>query len=205
MATFDSTKTDESSGDDDKDQPAVVHHYFVDEAGDPSLFNAKGKVIVGTEGCSRYFILCKLDVAEPERLAIALDELRAALIKDPYFADVPSMQLSARKTAIMFHAKDDASEVRREVYKVLQTFEMRYFAVVRDKRVIVRKVLEWNKTNPRYRYHPNQLYDRCVPPLFENRLHQHDSYRIVFAKRGSSDRTNAFESGLSEAKRRFRE
>lgn len=199
------SEMEESKSDDGKDQPAVVHHYFVDEAGDPSLFNAKGKVIVGTEGCSRYFTLGKLDIAEPERLAIALDELRKNLLKDPYFEGVPSMQAAARKTATMFHAKDDASEVRREVFKVLQSFEMRFFAVVRDKQVIVRKVLEWNKSNPKYRYHPNQLYDRCVPPLFENRLHQHDSYRIVFAKRGSSDRTNAFESGLSEAKRRFRE
>ena len=49
------SEMEESKSDDGKDQPAVVHHYFVDEAGDPSLFNAKGKVIVGTEGCSRYF------------------------------------------------------------------------------------------------------------------------------------------------------
>ena len=89
------SETEESKSDNGKDQPAVVHHYFVDEAGDPSLFNAKGKVIVGTEGCSRYFTLGKLDIAEPERLAIALDELRMNLLKDPYFEGVPSMQAAA--------------------------------------------------------------------------------------------------------------
>ncbi len=29
-------------------------HYFVDEAGDPTLFNRKGQLIIGNEGCSRY-------------------------------------------------------------------------------------------------------------------------------------------------------
>jgi hypothetical protein len=29
-------------------------YYFVDEAGDPVLFNRKERVIVGDEGCSRY-------------------------------------------------------------------------------------------------------------------------------------------------------
>jgi hypothetical protein len=37
-------------------------HYFVDEAGDPALFGARGKVLVGSEGCSRYFILGLADV-----------------------------------------------------------------------------------------------------------------------------------------------
>jgi len=43
--------------------PHSIRHYFVDEAGDAVLFNKKGLVIVGTHGCSRYFILGLLDVA----------------------------------------------------------------------------------------------------------------------------------------------
>jgi len=31
--------------------------YFTDEAGDSTLFNAKGKVLIGSDGCSQYFIL----------------------------------------------------------------------------------------------------------------------------------------------------
>ena len=57
-----------------------VHHYFVDEAGDPVLFNAKGRVIAGTEGCSRFFILGNLDVAEPDRLADALNVAEAEAV-----------------------------------------------------------------------------------------------------------------------------
>ena len=31
-------------------------NYFVDEAGDPTPFGARGQVLVGTEGCSRHFM-----------------------------------------------------------------------------------------------------------------------------------------------------
>jgi hypothetical protein len=36
-------------------QDRVVVRFFVDEACDPTLFNARGRIIVGTEGCSAYF------------------------------------------------------------------------------------------------------------------------------------------------------
>jgi hypothetical protein len=32
-------------------------NYFVDEAGDGTLFNRKKRVVVGQEGCSKFFIL----------------------------------------------------------------------------------------------------------------------------------------------------
>jgi hypothetical protein len=41
-----------------------IKYYFVDEAGDPTLFDRKGKVIVGTEGCSRFFRLGLLDIPD---------------------------------------------------------------------------------------------------------------------------------------------
>ena len=50
-----------SAGDPDR----VVIHYFVDEAGTPTLFRRCRESIVGQEGCSNYFILGKLEVDEP--------------------------------------------------------------------------------------------------------------------------------------------
>ena len=126
-----------------------------DEAGDPHLFNRKRQVVVGNEGCSRFFILGKLDVVDPDGLATALNELRERLLAGPYFAGVPSMQPDQRKTTQMFHAKDDVSEVRRDVFKLLQDFEVRFYAMVRDKRVIAQKVLEHNRKVPAYRYRPS--------------------------------------------------
>jgi hypothetical protein len=93
--------------------------------------------------------------------------------------------------------------VRREVFDLLLTIPFRFFAVIRDKRVILTKVLERNKIKPTYRYHPNQLYDRCISELFKERLHKHDGYKIYFAKRGSSDRTAALSKAIEAARTAF--
>ena len=57
-----------------------TRHYFVDEGGDGILFSRKGKVLVGTEGCSRFFILGLLDVSDPmplgDRLVHDIDDTR---------------------------------------------------------------------------------------------------------------------------------
>ena len=182
-----------------------VRYDFVDEAGDATLFAGRGKLNVGTEGCSNYFMLGKLDIDEPERLANELTELRAELLADPYFRGVPSLQPERRRTAIAFHAKDDPAEVRHQVFKLLLRHQVRFFAVVRDKRVIADKVLEHNQRQPKYRYHPNQLYDRCVSQLFKERLHQEAGYTIHFARRGASDRTEALEKALEAARNEFRQ
>ncbi len=54
----------------------VIRHYFVDEAGDPVLFNRRKQIVVGTEGCSGYFLLGLLDIPDPGALGIALGTLR---------------------------------------------------------------------------------------------------------------------------------
>lgn len=183
--------------------PAAIRHYFVDEAGDPMLFNRKKKVVVGNEGCSKYFILGKVDVERPIEAAKSLDDLRRRLLADPYFKGVPSMQPERKKTALGFHAKDDLPEIRHEVFKWLVKQPIRFYAVVRDKQVIAAKVREHNIAKPNYRYHPNQLYDRCVSQLMSERLHQHDGYKIYFARRGSSDRTEALSNAIAAARQRF--
>jgi hypothetical protein len=176
-------------------------HYFVDEAGDTTLFNAKGDVIIGQEGCSRYFMMGVLEVAEPERLNAALETLRQSLLNDPYFRRVPSMQPDQRKTALMFHAKDDLPEVRREVFAEIMRHEgLRFFAVVRNKRHgILREV----KTYVHKRYQPNEQYDQLIKRLFKNLLHKQDEYLITFASRGTKDRTRALTAALYEARNRF--
>ena len=47
------------------------NHSYVDEAGDPILFGSKrgSGVIIGDDGCSKFFIMGKLEVADPERLS----------------------------------------------------------------------------------------------------------------------------------------
>jgi len=183
---------------------ATIRHYFVDEGGDGTLFSNSGKVIIGTEGCSRFFILGLLDVTDPVHLQQKFDDLRTRLLNDPYFKDVPSMQPHARKTAVAFHAKDDLPEVRREVLMILRRMDgLRYFAVVTDKWRVLDYVRQQNVRNPTYRYHPNELYDYLTRRLFKNLLHKDAGYEIVFAKRGTSDRTLALQTAIEAARERF--
>ena len=185
-------------------QPHRTCHYFVDEAGDGTLFNKRKRVVVGREGCSRFFILGVLEVAEPKSLYEALETLRLNLRSDPYLAKVSSMQPERKKTALAFHAKNDCAEVRREVYRLLMEHEIKFFAVVRDKQTIADKVRDHNQRKLSYRYHPNQLYDRCVSRLFKERLHKEDSYVIQFSRRGNRSRTEALQNAIEQARASLR-
>ena len=177
-----------------------IRHYFVDEGGDGVLFSRKGKALVGTEGCSRFFILGFLDVLDPIALKDRFDQLRIRLMSDSYFKSVPSMQPSNRKTALAFHAKDDLPEVRRDVFRLLHDTEgLRFFAVVADKLSVLEYVRQRNKREPDYRYHPNELYDYLTGRLFKERLSQHDRYDIIFSKRGKSERTDSLRQAIELA------
>ena len=88
------------------DKTIPLRYYFVDEADDGTLFDRKGRVLVGQPVCSRYFMLGMLDVPRPAELSQALQDLRQRLLADPYFENVPSMQPAAKKTSLFFHAKD---------------------------------------------------------------------------------------------------
>ena len=35
-------------------EETAISHYFVDEAGDLTLFGQRGKVLLGSPGCSKY-------------------------------------------------------------------------------------------------------------------------------------------------------
>ena len=181
-----------------------IRYYFVDEGGDSTLFANKGKVIIETPGCSRFFMLGLLDVSDPAGLQRNFDELRARLLDDPYFKNVPSMQANGQKTALAFHAKDDLPEVRKEVFTLLRNSEgLGYFAVVADKWRVLEYVRQQNERNSVYRYHPNELYDYLTRRLFKNLLHKDGGYEIMFAKRGTSDRTEALRYALETARERF--
>ncbi len=182
--------------------PAVIQ-YFVDEAGDPTLFNRKGQLIVGNEGCSGYFILGKLEVEEPEVLSNQFSALRQELTNDPYFKAVPSMQPEQRKMAFAFHAKDDIPEVRREVYRILLNAKVRFYAVIKDKAHLATYVQQQNAREPGYRYRENEQYDLLVKELFAKLHHMADEVRICYAKRGTKTRNAAFRAALEQAATSF--
>jgi len=121
--------------------PPDQRHYFIDEAGDGVLFNKRGRVIVGTEGNSRFFMLGLLHVEDPASLGAKLTVLRKEVLSDPYFAGIPSLQPERRKTALAFHAKDDLPEIRKMVFDLLHdTPGLRFYALVRDKKSVLAEV-----------------------------------------------------------------
>lgn len=172
--------------------------WFVDEAGDPTLFGKGGKVVVATEGCSRFFIAGKLECRDVDVLTADLDRLRKDLVADPFFKDVPSLDPARKRTAVHFHAKDDPPEVRFMVYKLLAQHDLRFVAVVRDKLRLVDYALQRRRIEPTYRYDPtgHELYDELTRHLF-SRLHGWSDHKIVFAQRGHKPRTKAFVDAIA--------
>lgn len=171
---------------------------FVDEAGDTTLFGRHGKTLAGTQAVSRYFIVGRLDVADPAGLAKDLDGLRAELLADPLLNTVPSMQPGAGKTALFFHAKDDVPEVRLAVFRLLLRHELRFSAVVKDKLVLLQDVERRNADEPGYRYKADghELYDALCAQLF-GRFGQFGVEReVTFAVRGSKPRTAVLKAVL---------
>jgi hypothetical protein len=65
----------------------TFRNYFVDEAGDLTLFNKHGKSLLGKEGCSKFFILGIADVEEPMVVARELEELRHRLLAKDFSSE----------------------------------------------------------------------------------------------------------------------
>ncbi|MFA5263155.1 MAG: DUF3800 domain-containing protein [Opitutaceae bacterium] len=182
-------------------EPPDILYHFVDEAGQPTLFNGKGKLIAGTEVCSRFFMLGKLEVDEPAKLEEALASLHSEIITDPYFTGIPQLRPDDKRTRKGFHAKDDPIEVRYSVFRLLRSFgpSLRFYAVVRDKLVLADEEKAKRSAKPGYRYRENDLYDGLTRELY-NKFHRlGDELHITYAERGNSDRTKAFEAALSHA------
>ena len=187
--------------------PPKIQHLFVDEAGTPTLFHSKGKSIVDTPGCSRFFLLGKLDVEEPDDLVTGLTDLRQKLMGDPYFGGIESFRPERRKTALAFHAKDDLPEVRYAVFDLLRQFgeRLRFHAVVCDKLQLLRSETEKRAQDPGYRFRENSIYDHLVRELF-GKLHRlADHYEVCVARRGNRDRTQAIKAALEHAEQDFEE
>lgn len=186
--------------------PDAIHSY-VDEAGDPTLFGRKrgSGVIVGNDGCSKFFIMGKLEVADPESLSKKLTALRHELLADPYFAGVESFKPERPKTAHGFHANNDLPEVRYQVFKLLRQMgsDLRFHAVVCDKTVLAARESQRRELDPKARYRENSVYDGLIRELYGKFHRLADEYHIWIARRGQSDRNNALREAIEHAETDF--
>lgn len=175
--------------------------FYLDEAGDFTLFNKRGAVIVGSEGVSRTLMLGVAELPDGRAAAVALDSLRSGLLSDPYFKNVPSMDPTRGKTALYFHAKDDLPEVRREVIKLLPTFGAKIHVAIRRKEDLVLAARIVHSRGSRLT--DGEIYDDLVKRLLKNLLHKAEHNTIVFARRGKADRRQSLEAAISRAKTNF--
>lgn len=177
--------------------------YYVDEAGDGVLFGPKGRDRLQDPDAPRFFILGMICPADDAAISARLSTLRSALLANPLYAGIYSLQPEVGKTARTFHAKDDHPEIRSKVFELLTALDFKFYAVIKDMRKVREYVDRRNQMNRTYRYHPNELYDLTVRMLFHERLHKDDRCRIVFARRGHSDRTAALKHELEVTRNRY--
>lgn len=178
-------------------------NYFVDEAGDGVLFGRMGRVLHLEPDTPRFFMLGMIQCNDPTRLNTELTKLRSNLTANPLFSSIYSMQPQAGKTARAFHSKDDHSDIRMKVFELLTSLDFKFYAVIKDMRAVLKYVQSRNTMDSGYRYQPNDLYDLTVRMLFRQRLHKHDQIRIVFARRGQSDRTAALREQLEHTRTKY--
>jgi hypothetical protein len=167
------------------------HFYFIDEAGDPVFYNAKGEMIVGTEGCSKVLIIGYVRTADPEPIRKALEKVRREIKNDQYLKSVPSIQKSLQ----YFHAKDDCPEVREKVYKAIRNLKFKSeFIVARKDEQRFRKIHLGKE---------GVFYNDLVTRLFESRMHIAQVTKIYYAIRGNKVRQAPLSDAIQASKLSF--
>jgi hypothetical protein len=162
--------------------------FFVDESGDSTFFNAKGKCIVGKEGCSPILILgfIEMDTDISKLIRNELSELKKKILSDEYLSSIPSII----KTKKHFHAKDDCPEVREKFFKLIKALDIKAQFIVARKRLDV--------FNKRHKKNENIFYNEIVTRLFERSLHKNNNL-IYFSKRGSQTKQHYFTDAIQSA------
>ena len=101
----------------------------------------------------------------------------------------------------MFHAKDDADIVRREVFKTIKKFSFSFQAVVRRKAAILNSIKEQYQIHGLKTFiNEKEIYNSMVARLFRNLLHKSDC-RIIFAERGNTFSDTSLKDAIGKAKR----
>ncbi|RUR84493.1 DUF3800 domain-containing protein [Chlorogloeopsis fritschii PCC 9212] len=177
-------------------------HYFVDEAGDTTFFDKKGRIIVGQPGASKFFMLGVAQIGNPEQVTWELNTLRASLMTNPRFKNIPSMQPEVKKTAITFHAKDDHPKIREKVFELIQYFDIKVFIAIRSKAEIAESAKADFKRLGR-KLEQNAIYDDLITRIFKNLLHKADIIQIAIARRGKAVREEALEQAINQAQKNF--
>jgi len=167
-------------------------NFFVDEFGDPVFYDKKGRLIVGSEGCSLILGLGFIEMADPRSARRAILALQQDIMSDSYLNRIPSV---TKHTSIAFHAAKDVPEVRYLMYRLIAKLDFKAQFVVSCKSEKIFQEL--------YSSNENLYYDRMVGRLFSTVLHRVKTNRICFSSRGSRERRLPLEQAILKAKQDF--
>jgi hypothetical protein len=179
---------------------AANGQFFVDESGDLIFFNKRGKPVpLGEKGTSRFFLIGTARIDEDlDHVAERFNQLRNDLLNNPFCKHIPSM----KETKVEFHAKNDCSIVKNEVFKLLQRLNAEVQVVVRRKEMILEQAIKTYKlTGTRRTISEKELYHNMITRLFRN-LPDTVDCAIVFSERGNTFSDNSLAEALSKARKR---
>ncbi len=176
------------------------HHVFVDESGDAVLFNANGDVIIGQNDAPLVFMVGALHLPNPIEASAKLETLRQSLLDDPYFASAESMLPERKKTALMFHAKNDLPEVRREVFRLLPELGGTMHVAIRRKRDMADEAQQLFRESMQ-KLSLDAYYDDLVERAFKQMIPPACIPHITFAKLGNADRRAALRTVIQRVVR----
>lgn len=188
---------------DEKDIPKTpqkkalhTYHRFLDEAGDTTFYGAGKKLILGSEGVSKCFILGMLNVKEPlEPVRQKVLALQAAIAADPYYKDVPSIKKKMATHGYFLHAKDDIPEVRKQAFKLVVSIKCSFQAVVARKIPSIHENKHGGKDDA--------LYADLLGHLLKDKVAKYDKLVLNIAARGSSTSNTNLQLGLDRARTRY--
>jgi hypothetical protein len=175
-----------------------VKRFFVDEAGDLTLFDKKGRYIIGNDGVSKCFMVGAAYIIDYDNLKLDFNKLKDEIKADPYYRGVPSIESTLKQ----FHACKDLPEIKREVFKILSKYETNVFVAIRRKHELAIFAEELFLLRNQ-KINENDIYDDLIKRLFQNLLHKADENIIYFSRRGKSLRTEALNDAISKAKGDF--
>jgi hypothetical protein len=173
-----------------------TYHRFLDEAGDTTFYGAGKKLILGTEGVSKCFILGMLNVKEPlEKVRQKILALQADIAADPYYKDVPSIKKKMASHGYFLHAKDDIPEVRKQAFDLVASLKCSFQAVVARKIPSIHENKHGGKDDA--------LYADLLSHLLKDKVAKYDKLVLNIAARGSCTSNSNLQRGLVLARSRY--
>lgn len=173
-----------------------TRYLFIDESGDSCLFDKHKRPLTGT---SPVFMMGLAYIPDPQNAITKLTQLREFVQHDPYLKLIPSVNPVAKKTAFMFHATDDAPEVRMLVFKALREIDCTVSVVVRRRSQMQKESQELFQSTNR-KVTTKDIYDSTVSQLFKYVSHNLLNYHVTFAFQGKRERNKSLQQAIESSR-----